>query len=190
MRDSQGDALVDSTTNYAQARTAEWANTIPQAGTVPATSSMPTGMVGMDLKFNQDPFWPAQYPTYPLNMSSAENMAFAMQMQNIIMSSAQVSSSSVSPAPKKKKPTPVPEAQKDETYRERRMRNNDSAKKSREARRKKEEEALSGLQILTRENQKLHMELNWYKMQLADIQHRLATGQSLNMVAPAPGFMQ
>ncbi|GMR49158.1 hypothetical protein PMAYCL1PPCAC_19353, partial [Pristionchus mayeri] len=86
-------------------------------------------------------------------------MAFSLQMQNILMSSAHVSSTSVSPAPKKKKPTPVPPELKDETYLERRAKNNDSAKRSREARRKKEEEAHAGLQILTLENQRLKIDL-------------------------------
>ncbi|GMS96790.1 hypothetical protein PENTCL1PPCAC_18965, partial [Pristionchus entomophagus] len=168
MRDAPGDSLVDSTTSYAQARTAEWANTIPQPDTVSIPGAAQSMVPAMDVKLNpQDAtFWPAQYAGYPLTMMNPMAFSMQMQMQNILMSSAQVSSSSISPAPKKKKPTPVPDALKDETYRERRVRNNDSAKKSREARRKKEEEALSGLQILTRENQRLHMELNYYKAEV------------------------
>ncbi|KHJ90508.1 basic region leucine zipper [Oesophagostomum dentatum] len=53
-----------------------------------------------------------------------------------------------SPAPSKKKPHPVPQELKDEAYYERRKRNNESARRSREARRQKEDVNFRKLELV------------------------------------------
>uniref|UniRef100_A0A1I7VVS7 BZIP domain-containing protein n=1 Tax=Loa loa TaxID=7209 RepID=A0A1I7VVS7_LOALO len=76
------------------------------------------------------------------------------------------SSLSSSPASTKKKPVPVPENLKDEAYRERRMKNNESARKSRELRRQKEESTQLRCDQLQQENHILRAELSLLRNQM------------------------
>ncbi|VDM14297.1 unnamed protein product [Wuchereria bancrofti] len=76
------------------------------------------------------------------------------------------SSLSSFPVPTKKKPVPVPENLKDEAYRERRMKNNESARKSRELRRQKEESTQIRCDQLLQENHILRAELSLLQNQM------------------------
>lgn len=58
-----------------------------------------------------------------------------------------------------KKRRPVPVQNKDETYYEKRRKNNESAKRSRDMKRSKEEQMCYHIQILTQENLQLKTEL-------------------------------
>jgi len=66
----------------------------------------------------------------------------------------------------KKKPKPVPDEEKTEAYFERRHKNNDSAKRSRENRRKKELEKELRIQMLEAHNMKLQQEIQVLRFQL------------------------
>uniref|UniRef100_A0A1I7T1P6 BZIP domain-containing protein n=1 Tax=Caenorhabditis tropicalis TaxID=1561998 RepID=A0A1I7T1P6_9PELO len=67
-------------------------------------------------------------------------------------STSSTSSTSSQQHPTKKKPVPVPEDQKDEVYKERRRRNNEAARKSREAKRKVDVDNGQRVQKLEEEN--------------------------------------
>uniref|UniRef100_A0A915Q584 BZIP domain-containing protein n=1 Tax=Setaria digitata TaxID=48799 RepID=A0A915Q584_9BILA len=73
---------------------------------------------------------------------------------------------SSSPVQNKKKAVPVPENLKDEAYRERRMKNNESARKSRELRRQKEESTQLRCDQLLHENHLLRTELSLLRTQM------------------------
>lgn len=66
----------------------------------------------------------------------------------------------------KKKAQPVPEDLKDETYWERRKRNNESARRSREARRMKEEQIAMRSVYLEQENLKLVTEVAYMRQEI------------------------
>ena len=68
--------------------------------------------------------------------------------------------------PPKKRPLTVPDNLKDETYWEKRKKNNDSAKRSREARRHKEEQIAMRVMELERENVRLHAEVSLFKTEI------------------------
>ncbi|EFO26559.2 bZIP transcription factor family protein [Loa loa] len=70
------------------------------------------------------------------------------------------------PSINEKKPVPVPENLKDEAYRERRMKNNESARKSRELRRQKEESTQLRCDQLQQENHILRAELSLLRNQM------------------------
>ena len=67
----------------------------------------------------------------------------------------------------KKKGRPLPEELKDEAYWERRRKNNEAAKRSRDARRAKEYEVAIRATILEQENLKLRVEIASLKTELA-----------------------
>ncbi len=97
---------------------------------------------------------PASSPTSsgsaPLNMTALSNSAALMGFHQ------NVHSTTGSP---KKKAMPVPEDLKDETYWERRKRNNESARRSRESRRMKEEQIAMRSVYLEQENLQLVTEV-------------------------------
>lgn len=72
-----------------------------------------------------------------------------------------------------KKMTPVPEDKKDETYWERRRKNNDAAKRSRDARRAKEEEIALRAAFLEQENLKLRAQVAILKNETAKLHYML-----------------
>ncbi|VDM23992.1 unnamed protein product [Toxocara canis] len=102
----------------------------------------------------------------------------------------QLSSFSFTPSPSstpsKKKATPVPDDLKDEAirkhferlafkaYRERRMKNNESARKSREMRRQKEESTQRRCDQLLHENSLLRAELSILRNQVEHFKHMLS----------------
>ncbi|CAB3405960.1 unnamed protein product [Caenorhabditis bovis] len=89
-----------------------------------------------------------------------------------------------SPGPTKKKPQPVPDDQKDESYRERRRRNNEAARKSREARKKNEDLTSRRLEAAQQENFILRQELHRLKIEVESLQYSLARATAqINMGA-------
>uniref|UniRef100_A0A915LZX1 BZIP domain-containing protein n=1 Tax=Meloidogyne javanica TaxID=6303 RepID=A0A915LZX1_MELJA len=61
---------------------------------------------------------------------------------------------------------PVPDEKKDEAYKERRRKNNDSARRSRELRRRKEDEIQQRNNELERENARLRQEINVLRFEI------------------------
>ncbi|VIO86632.1 Uncharacterized protein BM_BM6728 [Brugia malayi] len=104
------------------------------------------------------PFHPCSFVSFAQHFST---LSF-----NSNSTTPSTSSSSSFPAPTKKKPVPVPENLKDEAYRERRMRNNESARKSRELRRQKEESTQIRCDQLLQENHILRAELSLLRNQM------------------------
>ncbi|PAV63801.1 hypothetical protein WR25_03218 [Diploscapter pachys] len=103
--------------------------------------------------------------------------AFAQQLSSITMGQNCMSMTAggpireVSAPPKKKPPNPVPAELKTEalllfSYYERRKRNNESARKSRESRRLKEDQNTRRLEILQMENQNLRYEVTRLRAEL------------------------
>ncbi|VDM79595.1 unnamed protein product, partial [Strongylus vulgaris] len=93
---------------------------------------------------------------------------FAQQLTSITQSMRE------SPAPSKKKPHPVPAELKDEAYYERRKRNNESARRSREARRQKEDVNFRKLEIVQQDNIRLKAELQRVVMELERLKYLAA----------------
>uniref|UniRef100_A0A0N5A9E1 BZIP domain-containing protein n=1 Tax=Syphacia muris TaxID=451379 RepID=A0A0N5A9E1_9BILA len=81
---------------------------------------------------------------------------------------------SPSSTPLKKRPTPVPDELKDEAYRERRLKNNESARRSREMRRQKEESTQRRCDQLLHENSILRTELSLLRNQIEQMKHALS----------------
>lgn len=71
----------------------------------------------------------------------------------------------------RKKVKPVPEEKKDQAYWERRRKNNDAAKRSRDARRAKEEEIALRAVVLEQDNMKLRAEVSILKSELARLHY-------------------
>lgn len=78
-------------------------------------------------------------------------------------SPASPSSLVISNAPSRKKGTPLPDVLKDEAYWERRKRNNEAAKRSRDARRAKELSTIERAKYLEEENLRLSKEVEVLK---------------------------
>ncbi|EYB95047.1 hypothetical protein Y032_0164g3532 [Ancylostoma ceylanicum] len=93
---------------------------------------------------------------------------FAQQLTSITQSMRE------SPAPSKKKPHPVPQELKDEAYYERRKRNNESARRSREARRQKEDVNCRKLELVQQDNIRLKAELQRVVMELERLKYMAA----------------
>ncbi|KAK6747277.1 hypothetical protein RB195_000469 [Necator americanus] len=93
---------------------------------------------------------------------------FAQQLTSITQSMRE------SPAPSKKKPHPVPQEMKDEAYYERRKRNNESARRSREARRQKEDVNSRKLELVQQDNLRLKAELQRVVMELERLKYMAA----------------
>ncbi|CAJ0602428.1 unnamed protein product [Cylicocyclus nassatus] len=93
---------------------------------------------------------------------------FAQQLTSITQSMRE------SPAPSKKKPNPVPPELKDEAYYERRKRNNESARRSREARRQKEDVNFRKLELVQQDNIRLKAELQRVVMELERLKYMAA----------------
>ena len=77
------------------------------------------------------------------------------------------STSSISSGGSRKRPRTLPDSQKDEAYWERRRKNNDAAKRSRDARRAKEDEIAIRAALLEQENLKLRVEVAALKTETA-----------------------
>lgn len=74
---------------------------------------------------------------------------------------------------KKKLPTPIPKECKDEAYWERRKRNNESAKRSRELRRIKEQQTTLRVLYLEQENLQLRTELGMLRSEVDKLRQLL-----------------
>ncbi|CAB61136.1 BZIP domain-containing protein [Caenorhabditis elegans] len=74
---------------------------------------------------------------------------------------------------KKKKPVPVPENQKDEAYLDRRRRNNEAARKSRESRKKVDQDNSVRVTYLERENQCLRVYVQQLQLQNESMRQHL-----------------
>ncbi len=83
------------------------------------------------------------------------------------------SSSALSRIPPKKRPLSVPEEHKDATYWEKRKKNNESAKRSRDARRQKEQQIGFKVVALEEEKQQLLAQLNLLKDEVNHLRHLL-----------------
>jgi len=86
-------------------------------------------------------------------------------------------SSSLNGIPVKKRSRTVPPEEKDDVYYEKRARNNESAKRSRDSRRIKEEKIQERVNILQYENTRLSMENQAIRYQLSQL-HALCSGVS------------
>lgn len=73
---------------------------------------------------------------------------------------------STTPNSPKKKPQPVPDGMKDDTYWDRRKRNNESARRSRESRRQKEEAIAGRVVYLEHENLQLRTEVQMLRNEI------------------------
>lgn len=85
-------------------------------------------------------------------------------------------SSSFSHPNSRKRPKSLPDEQKDEAYWERRRKNNDAAKRSRDARRAKEDEIALRAALLEQENLKLRVEVAALKTETARLRCMLYNG--------------
>lgn len=93
---------------------------------------------------------------------------FAQQLSTITQTMRET------PPCSKKKPNPVPVEMKDEAYFERRKRNNESARRSREARRQKEDVNFRKLEVVQQDNLRLKAELQRVLMELERLKYMAA----------------
>ncbi|VDM60245.1 unnamed protein product [Angiostrongylus costaricensis] len=93
---------------------------------------------------------------------------FAQQLSSITQTMKEA------PSAPKKKPNPVPVELKDEAYYERRKRNNESARRSREARRQKEDVNFRKLELVQQDNIRLKAELQRVLMELERLKYMAA----------------
>ncbi|CAI5449013.1 unnamed protein product [Caenorhabditis angaria] len=138
-------------------------------------------------------------PQYPMTMKEdkfdpmkSENMMFhpffAHQFSHFGQLPPSTPSSRDSPVPSKKKPQPVPEEQKDESYRERRRRNNEAARKSREARKKNEDMTGRRLEAAQHENFLLKQEVHRLNTEVENLRYAFARLTSqMNMMSANGG---
>uniref|UniRef100_A0A1I7XR33 BZIP domain-containing protein n=1 Tax=Heterorhabditis bacteriophora TaxID=37862 RepID=A0A1I7XR33_HETBA len=117
------------------------------------------------------------YPTSDVKMTTAFPHPFANFAQQL---SSITQNMRESPAPSKKKPNPVPAEMKDAAYYERRKRNNESARRSREARRQKEDVNQGRLQILEQENFQLKADLRRLMIEVERLKY-LASVQGVQL---------
>uniref|UniRef100_A0A9J2P4V5 BZIP domain-containing protein n=1 Tax=Ascaris lumbricoides TaxID=6252 RepID=A0A9J2P4V5_ASCLU len=107
-----------------------------------------------------------------------QQVAQQLHQHHLASFAHQLSSFSFTPSPSstpsKKKATPVPDDLKDEAYRERRMKNNESARKSREMRRQKEESTQRRCDQLLHENNLLRAELSILRNQVEHFKRMLS----------------
>ncbi|XP_054759790.2 transcription factor VBP-like [Lytechinus pictus] len=124
----------------------------------------------------------ASYAGYPalINYPVAENSGATSQSLSSLRLSALLASRrrraatavDVKPEePSRKKVKPVPDEKKDIAYWERRRKNNDAAKRSRDARRMKEEEIAIRAVYLEQDNMKLRAEVSILKSELARLHY-------------------
>uniref|UniRef100_A0A8R1Y229 BZIP domain-containing protein n=1 Tax=Onchocerca volvulus TaxID=6282 RepID=A0A8R1Y229_ONCVO len=121
---------------------------------------------------------PGTCPTLPMTIAKQNDqqivhhfrpcnvVSFAQHFSTLSFNTNNTPSLLWPPASTKKKPIPVPENLKDEAYRERRMKNNESARKSRELRRQKEESTQLRCDQLLQENHLLRAELSLLRSQM------------------------
>lgn len=81
---------------------------------------------------------------------------------------------------RKRNPNPIPDSCKDEAYWERRKRNNESAKRSRELRRIKEAQQSSKVTVLEQENLRLRTEVDMLREELNKLREILYTNNNNN----------
>ncbi|EGT42050.1 hypothetical protein CAEBREN_17381 [Caenorhabditis brenneri] len=103
-------------------------------------------------------------------------------------SSSSSSSTSSQQIPKKKKPLPVPPELKDDAYRERRRRNNEAARKSREARRKMDNDNGYRVQHLEQENGQLKAVIQHLMAENAMMRQRISQQYPGVFTDPTGGF--
>lgn len=102
----------------------------------------------------------------PMDTSSTSENDDTLSPHRLDMNGSKASGSSSS---SRKKGRPLPEELKDEAYWERRRKNNEAAKRSRDARRAKEYEVAIRATILEQENLKLRVEIASLKTELAKL---------------------
>jgi hypothetical protein len=116
--------------------------------------------------------------------SPNNNLANMTSISNLMNGSPQSSSgsesnrNSTSSTTSRKRGKPLPEDLKDEAYWERRRKNNEAAKRSRDARRSKEMEVAFKAALLEQENLKLKVEVASLKQELAKLQYILLTNSA------------
>jgi hypothetical protein len=121
------------------------------------------------------------YPTFFNHHYLNDSMPFSLSSQKQISSDNDDDSQSLGDASNgmgfKKRSRAVPTEEKDAVYYEKRARNNDSAKRSRDARRMKEQEIQDRVNFLEHENSRLVMENQAIRYQLSQL-HTIYTGIS------------
>ena len=123
----------------------------------------------------EDDDFPSTSPPLNLSMSSIPLTALDGKslLSNALLSNSPMTGSSSSGSEKncsRKRGKPLPEDLKDEAYWERRRKNNEAAKRSRDARRSKEMEVAFRAALLEQENLKLRVEVASLKTELAKLQ--------------------
>ncbi|WKY05578.1 hypothetical protein Q1695_006073 [Nippostrongylus brasiliensis] len=119
-----------------------------------------------------------QMDQYPQGYSMKDVQAsstFPHPFANFAQQLSSITQTMREPTPhSKKKPNPVPMELKDEAYFERRKRNNESARRSREARRNKEDINFRKLEIVQQDNIRLKAELQRVLMELERLKYMAA----------------
>ena len=121
----------------------------------------------------------AGYPAlvnYPLVENSGSSQSLSSLRLSALFASRRRRAASVTDLkaleePSRKKVKPVPDEKKDGAYWERRRKNNDAAKRSRDARRMKEEEIAIRAVYLEQDNMKLRAEVSILKSELARLHY-------------------
>ncbi|CAG5127795.1 unnamed protein product [Candidula unifasciata] len=111
-------------------------------------------------------------PSPNLGLSSSPSVTFHARNSPVLTDTGLTSRTSL-PANPRKRASSLPEDQKDEAYWERRRKNNDAAKRSRDARRAKEEEIAIRATFLEQENLKLREEVALLRTETHRLRHML-----------------
>lgn len=114
---------------------------------------------------------------YPSFLSHVYNQNYSTLSQKPIQSDTEDDSQSYTGIPSKKNARIIPDEEKDTTYYEKRARNNESAKRSRDTRRIKEQHIQDRVSFLEQENSRLSMENHAIRYQISQL-HVLCSGGS------------
>ncbi|KAK8759151.1 nuclear factor interleukin-3-regulated protein-like isoform X1 [Amblyomma americanum] len=111
-------------------------------------------------------------PSPPLSQSPTPSSSLLLAT-----GAAALGAAGLGAAPPKKSPQPIPAECKDEAYWERRKRNNESAKRSRELRRIKEQQTALRVLYLEQENLQLRTELTMLRSEVDKLRQLLFVGK-------------
>ncbi|KAH7728526.1 Cell death specification protein 2 [Aphelenchoides avenae] len=123
------------------------------------------------------PHLPPAPPSPPLSSSAASSGSSASTQNSPISRRISDVSASITPrsTPQRKPPQAVPDEKKDNAYLERRRKNNDAAKRSRDARRVKEEQTAAKAALLEQENIQLKSQISVLQSEIAKLRVLLVT---------------
>lgn len=151
-------------------------HTITHSTTSPQTSSPPSRDMSMQNISSPGPSTSrlsmspeaatVGHPTSQGHVSSTHSPGEAVKTESSDSNSVKSGNEDDSGVPPKKRPHQVPDEQRDEGYWEKRKKNNESAKRSREARRMKEEQIALRVVYLEQENLQLRTEVSLLKSEI------------------------